>query len=220
MLEQAIAIDRHYGPALSWAAICHLYLVRDGWAEAPEMSRRRGIDLARQALDVAENDPSILANVAVVLAMFGADIGAMIGLVERALTFNPSFARGWYLSSLLRLYAGQPDLAIEHVESSLRLSPRLVGQPLSLMGLAYFFKRRFDEAAEKLVLAIQDHPGFLRHTAHSPRATRIWIGSMKRAMSSPACAPLPRWFCPATSLSANPKTASSSCRACAWRWAG
>jgi len=57
------------------------------------MSRRRGIDLARQALDVAENDPSILANVAVVLAMFGADIGAMIGLVERALTFNPSFAR-------------------------------------------------------------------------------------------------------------------------------
>ncbi len=27
------------------------------------------------------------------------------------------------------------------------------------MGLAYFFKRRFDEAAAKLLLAIQDHPG-------------------------------------------------------------
>ena len=93
LLDQAIAIDPHYGPALAWAAVCHMTLVRDGWAEAPEMSRRRGIDLARQALDVAENDPSILANVAVVLAMFGADIGAMIGLVERALTFNPSFAR-------------------------------------------------------------------------------------------------------------------------------
>jgi hypothetical protein len=35
LLEQAIAIDRHYGPALSWAAICHLTLVRDGWAEEP-----------------------------------------------------------------------------------------------------------------------------------------------------------------------------------------
>jgi adenylate cyclase len=33
LLEQAIAIDRHYGPALSWAAICHLRLVADGWAE-------------------------------------------------------------------------------------------------------------------------------------------------------------------------------------------
>ena len=28
------------------------------------------------------------------------------------------------------------------------------------MGLAYFFKRQFDEAAAKLLLAIQDHPGF------------------------------------------------------------
>src|SRR5271167_4753722 len=36
LLEQAIAIDRHYGPALAWAAICHLTLVRDGWVEAPE----------------------------------------------------------------------------------------------------------------------------------------------------------------------------------------
>ena len=31
LFEQAIAIDRHYGPVLSWAAICHLRLVDDGW---------------------------------------------------------------------------------------------------------------------------------------------------------------------------------------------
>ena len=48
----------------------------------------------------------------------------MIGLVDRALALNPSFARGWYVSGFLRLWAGQPDLAIEHVETSLRLSPR------------------------------------------------------------------------------------------------
>jgi adenylate cyclase len=30
LLEQAIAIDRHYGPALAWAALCHLRLVNDG----------------------------------------------------------------------------------------------------------------------------------------------------------------------------------------------
>jgi adenylate cyclase len=28
------------------------------------------------------------------------------------------------------------------------------------MGMAYFFKQQFDEAASKLILAIQDHPGF------------------------------------------------------------
>jgi len=155
------AIDRHYGPALSSAAICHLHLVRDGWAEEPETSRRKASNLARQALQLGENDPGILANSAFVLAYLGEDIGAMIGLVDRALTLNPSFARGWYLSGVLRVIAGQPDLAIEHLETSLRLSPReRVSQPLGVLGMAYFFKRRFDEAASKLLLSIQDHPGF------------------------------------------------------------
>src|SRR5262249_30179468 len=90
LLEQAIAIDRHYGPALAWAAMCHMTLVRDGWAEEPETSRRKGIDLARRALEVGENDPRILANAANAMALFGEDIDSMIGLVDRALTLNPS----------------------------------------------------------------------------------------------------------------------------------
>ena len=157
----ALAIERNYGPALSWAAICHLRLVTDGWAEDPETSRQKGIELARRALEAAENDPGTLANAAFALAYFGEDIGAMMGLVERALALNPSFARGWYLSGQIRLLAGQYDLAIEHVETSLRLSPReRMGNPLSVIGRAYFFKRQFEEAAAKLLLDIQDHPGF------------------------------------------------------------
>jgi TolB-like protein len=161
LLERAIAIDPHYGPALAWAAICHLRVYRDGWAEEPETTRRKGIDLAWRALEVAENDPGILANAAFVLAHFGEDIGAMIGLVDRALALNPSFARGWFLSGIIRNFAGAHDLAIEHVETSLRLSPReRMGTPLYAMGQAYFFKRQFDEATAKLLLSIQDHPGY------------------------------------------------------------
>src|SRR5712691_2838112 len=121
LLEQAIAIDRHYGPALSWAANCHARLVYDGWAEEPETSRRKAVDFARQALQAGENDPGILTNAAQVLAQFGEDIGAMIGLVDRALALNPSYARGWHVSGALRLWAGQPDLAIEHFETAVRL---------------------------------------------------------------------------------------------------
>src|SRR5262249_40671122 len=41
------------------------------------------------------------------------------------------------------------------------LSPReRMGQPLSTMGTAYFFKHQFDEATAKLLLAIQDDPGY------------------------------------------------------------
>jgi adenylate cyclase len=161
LLDRAIAIDPHYGPALSWAAMCHRGLVMNGWAEEPETTRRKAIDLARQALQVAQNDPGTLVYAALVLAHFGEDIGTMIGLIDRALALNPSFARGWHVSGILRGWAGQPDLSIEHIETSLRLSPReRVGTSLLAMGAAYFFKRRFDEAAAKLLLAIQDDPGF------------------------------------------------------------
>jgi adenylate cyclase len=161
LLDQAIAIDRHYAPALSWAAHCHLRLLVEGWTEKPEASRRKASDLARQALRVAENDPTILANAAQVLARFGEDIGAMIGLVDRALALNPSYARGWFVSGLLRVWAGQPGLGIEHVETSLRLSPReRIGSTLFVMGMANFFKRQFDEAASKLLSSVQEHPGY------------------------------------------------------------
>jgi adenylate cyclase len=141
--------------------MCHRLLVIQGWAEAPGTNRHKATDLARRALQASENDPRVLANAAFVLAQFGEDIGAMIGLVDRALALNPSFARGWYLSGNLRSFAGEHDRAIEHVETSLRLSPReRIGTPLASIGAAYFFKRRFDDAASKLLLGIQDDPGY------------------------------------------------------------
>ena len=110
---------------------------------------------------MAGDDPGILVNAAVTLAHFGEDIGAMMALVDRALAFNPNYARGWHISGVLRLMAGQPDIAIEHAEASLRLSPRArVGSSLLAMGEAHFLSRRFDEAVPKLLLAIQDDPSF------------------------------------------------------------
>ena len=93
------------------------------------------------------------------LAYFGEDIGVMMALVDRAVALNPSFARGWHISGVLRMFAGQPDTAIEHVEASLRLSPRArIGSSLGFIGAAHFLSRRFDEAVPKLLLAIQEDP--------------------------------------------------------------
>jgi TolB-like protein/class 3 adenylate cyclase len=161
LLEQAIAIDPQYAPALSWAAHCHLRLVIEGWVEESEPSRRKAVDLARRALQLVEHDPVVLTNAAQVLARSGENIGAMIALVDRAVTLNPSYARGWFVSGLLRVWAGQLDLGIEHVETSVRLSPReRVGSTLFVIGMAYFFKRRFAEAASQLLASFQDHPGY------------------------------------------------------------
>ena len=161
LLEQATSIDPDCGPALSLAAMCWMRLVRESWAEEPEDAARRAVVLARQALQAAEDDPGVIAISAFVLANFGEDIGAMIGLVDRALGLTPSFSRGWFLSGVLRLWSGDPDRAIAHGETALRLSPReRTGTPMSLIGEAHFFKREFDEAAAKLLLSTQENPGY------------------------------------------------------------
>jgi adenylate cyclase len=161
LLEQAIERDPRYGAALAWAAICYHRLCVAGSSADPEADHRKAAEFARRALEVAGDDSSILANAAFALAYFGEDIGAMMGLVDRALMLNPSSARAWHLSGNLRLYAGQPDIAIEHVEAALRLSPRArVGSSLAVIGQAHFFSRRFGEAVPKLLLAIQEDPNY------------------------------------------------------------
>ncbi|HEX3412103.1 MAG TPA: tetratricopeptide repeat protein, partial [Stellaceae bacterium] len=157
--ERAIARDPRYGPALAWAAHCSYRLLLDGRSEDREAERLKSAEFARRALEVAGDDPAVLVNAADVLAYFGEDIGAILALVERALALNPNFARGWHVSSSLRVWAGQPDIAIEHAEASLRLSPRArVGPSVFLIGAAHFLSRRFDEAVPKLLLAIQEDP--------------------------------------------------------------
>jgi len=45
------------------------------------------------------------------------------------------------------------------METVLRLSPReRIGAPLFYIGMAHFFRRRFEEAASKFLLDIQDRP--------------------------------------------------------------
>jgi adenylate cyclase len=123
LMERAIARDPHYGPALAWAAYCCFRVVQTDRSEDREADRLKGIEFARRALEVAGDDPGVLVDAAHTLAWFGEDISAMMGLVDRALALNPNFARGWAISGALRLYAGQTDIAIRHLEAALRLSP-------------------------------------------------------------------------------------------------
>ncbi len=187
LLEQAIARDPRYGPALAWAAhccmrLCHGRIEQDP-AGGPSKGRR-----------ISPGEPcGWPATTRTSWRMppsrwpyFGEDIGAMMALVDRALMLNPSFARGWHISGMLRNWAGQPDIAIEHAETALRLSPRAgIGSSLLIIGAAHFLSRRFDEAVPKLLLAIQERSDLPAiRIGFSPPATRIWAGSTTHERSS------------------------------------
>jgi adenylate cyclase len=159
LLGQAIERDPRYGPALALSAWCHLQFDVSGWTDRRDANRRQAVDLARQALHVAGDDPGVLTHAGHVLGYFGEDIKAAIGLMDRSLELNPSFAHGWRWSGWIRLYAGQADLAIEHFQTSLRLSPRdRTAGRLTGIGIAHFFRQRFDDAAATLLVSLEELP--------------------------------------------------------------
>jgi pentatricopeptide repeat protein len=161
LLGQAIKRDPHYGPALALAAHCHQGLEVNGWAEDPEATRRTSVDLARRALRSAPDDPNVLALTGFVRGYFGGDIDVSLGLIDRCLALNPNCARGWHWSALLRVFAGQPDTALEHFATYLRLSPRdRMATYLNGIGEAYFFSCRFNEAVANLLASLDLAPSF------------------------------------------------------------
>jgi adenylate cyclase len=161
LLDKAISRDPNYGSALAFAAFCCMRLCNDGSSEDMEADARKGVGYGRRALEVAGHDPIVLSNSAAALAYFGEDIGAMIALVERALNLNPSYARGWLVSGFLRWLAGDLNLAINHSEAAALLSPRArIGSIFQISGGAHLAAGHLEEAASRLVLAIQDQPEY------------------------------------------------------------
>jgi adenylate cyclase len=165
LLEEAIARDPDYGPALAWAALCCNRLIIDGRSKDREADRQNGAGYARRALQTARDDPGVLGIAAMVLAQFGEDLDAMMALVDRALSLNPSFAYGWFISGQLRRWAGELEIAIENGETALRLNPRSQTHwALYLVGAALVSSQRFEEAIPKLSIAIQsDESGAAPH---------------------------------------------------------
>jgi TolB-like protein/Flp pilus assembly protein TadD len=167
LFEQAIARDPHFGPALALAAYLPMQLIANGWVEDAKAWRDKSIERAHRALHAAGDDPSVLAEAAYALAALGEDIATMLTLADRALAFNPNFARGWFISGVIGLWAGDADRAVAHVETALRLSPRdRLGGHYHVLGAANFFKRRYAEAEANLLLWMQDHP-------HHPNSHRF-----------------------------------------------
>jgi adenylate cyclase len=161
LLDRAIVRDPDYGPALALRAACRLHIDINVWVADLAANRREAIAAARRALEVCEGEPGVLVNVAFVLAYFGEDIDAMLALIDRAVTANPSYARGWYLGGLIRLWAGEPERGIADIEKSTRLNPRdRLGVQTFLIGSGHFFSHRFERAAATLLLAAQEHPGW------------------------------------------------------------
>jgi adenylate cyclase len=162
LLEKAVERDPGYGLALASLALCHSQNISSGWAEDASIERERASAWARRALETAPDDPSTVTSAAGALLNIGEDPTVLRRLVDGALGRNPSHAFGWLWSGWIRTVSGEPEVAIEHFEMSLRLDPRSARRAFHLtgIGICHFFQRRFDQAAANLGASFRELPTY------------------------------------------------------------
>jgi TolB-like protein/class 3 adenylate cyclase len=162
LLQQAIARDPNYGPAIASLALCHSQNFSGEWGESAAVESERGTTMARRALEAAPGDSVTVTMAAGALLNLGSDANALKELVDGALARNPSHAYGWLWSGWVRTAAGESDLAIEHFERSMRLDPRSARRAFHLtgIGICHFFQRRFDKAAAVLDTSFRELPTY------------------------------------------------------------
>jgi adenylate cyclase len=169
LLDRSIGLDPQYAAALSLAAFCHMLIVLYGWSDDPKGHRREGIELARRAQKAPGDDADTLARLAAAISGLEQDNAAAVVLIDRALTLNPGSAYVWLTSGNLRLILGDLDVAVEHLDTSIRLDPLSPDRWLQLgfLGRARFHQGRYAEAVAPLKEASQlsDAPFLLPYLA-------------------------------------------------------
>jgi TolB-like protein len=169
---RAIELDPEFGRPYALAAGCYLMRKANGWvvdraAEIAETER-----LARLGADLGRTDAVALAWSAHALAHVVGDIETGIALIDRALLLNANLAVAWQRSGWLRIYAGDCELAIEHLKRAMRLNPLdpLMHLAQSAMALGYLLLENFNEAsawAERSLHLRSNWPPALRVLAMS-----------------------------------------------------
>jgi adenylate cyclase len=124
LLYQAIELDPEFAQAYAFASYCYVWRWSTGHILDTELSEARR--LAREAIKFGRDDGFSLAWGGSTLAFFARTTAEMkegADIVDQALLLNPNLARSWNLSGWVRIFLGQPELAIEHLERAMRLSP-------------------------------------------------------------------------------------------------
>jgi adenylate cyclase len=151
---------------------------------------------ARAAIANGGDDPQALVLAAFALNLIGTDREAALTAIDRALAINPSSARAHFVGSLIEAFGGNFDVAANHAEEAMRLSPF---DPLTYVlhlgrGFEAAAGSRWDEAAAHFKNAVQVGSG--QHVFYFLQASmEALAGKLDEARSTAdlGLGPAPEW---------------------------
>jgi TolB-like protein/cytochrome c-type biogenesis protein CcmH/NrfG len=160
---KAIKLDPDFAAAYGMAARCYAQRKGSGWTIEGPKETAEAERLARRAATLGRDDAVALSAAGMTLAFVVGDLDGGAGLIARALALNPNSAWGWLFSAWVKVWLGEPEVAIEQVAHAMRLSPSdpHVFNMQAAAASAHFFAGRYAEASSWAEAAVREQPNHL-----------------------------------------------------------
>src|SRR5260370_10845255 len=166
------------------AAYCYVRGKALGWMSERVQESAEAVRMARKAVHLGGDDPVALYTGGYALAFVAHEFDATAAFMDRGLAVNPNLARAWMFSAWLRVWRGEPDLALEHVAHAMRLSPLDPSMYAmhGAMAYAHFLASRYDMASSCAEKVMRDNPTFLLAVCMSATSNAL-AGRLKPAQN-------------------------------------
>ena len=143
--------------------------------------------LARRAAELGRDDAAALTGAGIALGYVVGDLDIGIALIERALQLNPNLAWAWLFAGWLKVWMGEPEIALQHLARAMRLSPHdpQFFNMQAACASAHFFAGRYSEASQWAEIAMRDNPHHLMpaSTAAASHALAGRLSEAQRALA-------------------------------------
>jgi hypothetical protein len=177
LANRAIELDPNYSSPYGLAVTCYVARKTNGWVTDPAHDAAETARLAAKAAEVGRDDAFALAASGFAIANILGELDAGAALIERALDLNPNASFPLSQSGFVRIWLGQPEVAIANLEKAMRLSPvdSLMFMMQTGMAFAHFTAGRDDEAFGWAEKALQRNP-FLSPAMRIAAASAALLG--------------------------------------------
>ena len=188
MFYRAIDLDPSFASAYAFAAGCYQLRKANGWVTNRDHETAETKRLAWEAVRLGKNDAFALSWAGDALAYVLGDLDDGIAFIDQALQLNPNLAAAWNHSGWVRMWLGQPEIAIEHFARAMRLSPldaSFYGMLQRGTAYAHFDAGNYDEASSWAEMAFRHQPT-KTNSLHVIAASNAFVGRLEQAQKTVA----------------------------------
>ncbi len=163
LFYKAIELDPNFAAAYGMAARCYSQRKGGGWETDRAQDIAETARLARRAGVLGWDDAFALCTAGIALAFVVGDVEDGAAFIDRALVLNPNLNWAWLFSGWVKVWLGEPEVAIEREARAMRLSPQdpHLFHMQTATAVAHFFAGRYVEALSWAEKAMREQRNFI-----------------------------------------------------------